>query len=167
MGEVVLVLHFIDSTSLVPEHQVCPDYRAFAFAHDPAQCIAEGRVFQRARLNDLWFSYWTSLEADKEERRTALALAEQQEALENDHLGAPGGAEQLQQNYLVTAKTLSTKPKRTDDMKPVEARLTRNFRSPQAILDIAQTLVEVIQKFAPDSVDSLGHEVSWDGNGLA
>ena len=45
---------------------------------------------------------------------------------------------------------------------PAEVRLTQNFRAPQAVLNLAQSLVDLVQQFAPDSMDAMEPEKSYD-----
>ncbi|CAD7934327.1 unnamed protein product [Amoebophrya sp. A120] len=110
---------------------VCQDPNAFTFAHDPAQCIAEGRVFKHARLKDLWHGLYkkilkqANVEGDTEEER-----------------------QQKERDFKVEM--------------PAEIHLTRNFRAPQRILNMAQVLVEICKHFWPKRIDEAAPEISYE-----
>eukprot|EP00392_Amoebophrya_sp_AT5.2_P001832 g1837.t1 len=109
---------------------VCRDPNAYTFAHDPAQCIAEGRVFKHARLKDLWHGLYPKVLSDK---KRDTEEAEWQRA-----------AEAIKKNM------------------PKEIHLTRNFRAPQRILNMAQVLVEVSKHFYPKRIDDAAPERSYE-----
>ena len=162
---------------------VCPDRKAFSFAYDPAQCITQGRVFQRARLNDLWYNFWTGLDEHEQEQERLLALAEAElQAVDGDvegdvvgmraagirNLPRPGlqvdidCSPDLVNNVVADQRKKPAAAIKASGLKPVDVLLNRNFRCSQSILDIAQTLVDVVQKYDVNARDCLGLERSYD-----